>query len=305
MLDPRCLARTKGSALRITMHDRCGGALSLACAANAENGIDPDYEVVVDGPAGRVVLTRLELDDPRTVPCRSNFASVAYLHLDPTAMTRACSTREPRMLADGSGLASMLTWLGEVKPDVLRDIATDLARVIPGVRRILTHRECLVAHEVDMIDLDQPMSKLGDRFSIEFDDGTQVSADLLGDGTVLALGLLAKLHEPERPRVLLLDDIDRGLHIGAQARLVAVFRDLMQHDPELQIICTTHSAHLLDLFEPSEVRVLGLDANRVTHAKPLTAHPKFGDWRYGTQTGELWVALGDGWVTDSPEDPAP
>lgn len=62
------------------------------------------------------------------------------------------------------------------------------------------------------IDLDQTMdkvtidgqpiwrpverSRLGDRFSIEFDDGTEVPADLLSEGTVLALGLLTKLHEP-------------------------------------------------------------------------------------------------------------
>ena len=79
----------------------------------------------------------------------------------------------------------------------------------------------------------------------------------------------------------------------------------MKLDPELQIICTTHSTYLLDLFSPSEVRVLDLDESRATHAKPLTAHPEFEKWRFGTQTGELWAALGDAWVTKQPEDPMP
>jgi predicted ATPase len=137
---------------------------------------------------------------------------------------------------------------------------------------------------------------IGDRFEIEFDDGSEVPADLLSEGTVLAFGLLTKLREPERPRLILIDDIDRGLHLGAQAKLVAVLRELMKLDPELQIICTTHSPYLLDLFEPAEIRVLALDAERRTHARPLTGHPDFEKWKFGTQTGELWAALGEDWI---------
>jgi hypothetical protein len=71
----------------------------------------------------------------------------------------------------------------------------------------------------------------------------------------------------------------------------------MKLDPELQIVCTTHSPYLLDLFDPAEVRVLALDSERRTHARPLTEHPDFGKWKFGTQTGELWAALGEAWVT--------
>jgi energy-coupling factor transporter ATP-binding protein EcfA2 len=317
MFDPRRLATAKGSTLSMAIHDIRGDTLSLAIpipATNDGSPIDLDFEVVVDGPAGRIVASRLDNNAPMTVPRRWAFASVVYLHLDATVMSRTSTTEdeEPRMAADGGGLASTLAWMAGAKPDVLHRIATDLARVVPGVRRILVHRERIAHRDIETITVDgQPVwrpvnrTKLGDRFSIEFDDGTEVPADLLSEGTVLALGLLTKLHEPERSRVLLLDDIDRGLHIGAQAKLVAVLRDLMKLDPELQVVCTTHSAYLLDLFDPSEVRVLDLDESRATHAKPLTAHPDFEKWRFGTQTGELWAALGDAWVTAQPEDPAP
>ena len=109
------------------------------------------------------------------------------------------------------------------------------------------------------------------------------------------------MREPRRPRLFLLDDLDRGLHIDAQARLVAALRELMRQNPELQIVCSTHSTYLLNLFDPSEVRVLALDEHRATHAKALTAHPEFDRWKYGTQTGELWAALGDAWVTTQAE----
>ena len=113
---------------------------------------------------------------------------------------------------------------------------------------------------------------------------------------MLALGLLTKLREQTRPKLILLDSVARGLHLAAQADLIHVLRELMTLDPELQIICTTHSPYLLDRFEPAEVRVLALDAERRTHARPLTEHPDFDKWKFGTQTGELWAALGEAWV---------
>ncbi len=171
------------------------------------------------------------------------------------------------------------------------------------MKRIRTLRERVTHRRMEKLDIDgQPVwrpideAQLGDRFEIEFDDGSAIPSDLLSEGTVLALGLLTKLREPGRPRLLLLDDIDRGLHLGAQVKLVQGLRDLMQLDPELQIVGTTHSPYLLDLFEPAEVRVLALDAERRTHARPLTEHPDFGKWKFGTQTGELWAALGEEWV---------
>lgn len=52
-------------------------------------------------------------------------------------------------------------------------------------------------------------------------------------------------------------------------------------------------------FDRDHFRVLDLDATRATHAKPLSAHPELDKWRFGAQTGELWAALGEAWVTTS------
>ncbi len=241
------------------------------------------------------------LDHPRV----RKFASGGYLHLDATEMARTSVSEDerPRMGSDGRGLASVLAWMKGAAEDELAEITTDLRRVVSGVKRIRTLRERVTHRRMEKLDIDgQPVwrpideAQLGDRFEIEFDDGSAIPSDLLSEGTVLALGLLTKLREPGRPRLLLLDDIDRGLHLGAQVKLVQVLRDLVKLDPELQIVCTTHSPYLLDLFEPAEVRVLALDAERRTHARPLTEHPDFGKWKFGTQTGELWAALGEEWV---------
>jgi predicted ATPase len=234
--------------------------------------------------------------------------SAAYLTLDPSKMVKASvpDAGTPEMQVDGGGLASVLAWMKGAAEDEIALVTKDLCRVVPGVKRIRTFRQEIARRKHQKLDVDgQPVWRsvdekvLGDRFELEFDDGHSVPADLLSEGTVLALGLLTKLREPTRPRMILLDDIDRGLHIEAQAKLVTVLRELLEEIPELQIVCTTHSPYLLDRFKPEEVRLLALDEKRHTKALTLTEHPEYEKWKFGTQTGELWAALGDGWVKTS------
>ena len=234
------------------------------------------------------------------------FGPAAYLQLDAREMAKTSFLEDevPQMGFDGSGLASVVAWMKGAVEHELAKVTSELRVVVPGVKRIVALRERVTQRQMDKMDIDgqpvwRPVDKvqIGDRFAIEFDDGSEIPADLLSEGTVLALGLLTKLHEPARPRLILLDDMDHGLHLSAQARLVETLRELMNRDPELQIVCTTHSPYLLDLFDPVEVRVLALDSERRTHARRLTDHPDFGKWKFGTQTGELWAALGEEWVT--------
>lgn len=212
----------------------------------------------------------------------------------------------PRTEYDGHGLASVLAWMKGAAEDELAGITTDLARVVPGVKRIRTLREKVSKRDMERITIDgQPVWRpvdstlLGDRFELEFSNGASIPADLLSEGTVLALGLLTKLREPGRPRLVLLDDIDRGLHLAAQGELVAILRDILELQAGLQIVCTTHSPYLLDLFKPEEVRVMALDSARRTRVRALSEHPDIEKWKFGTQTGELWATLGEAWVLEA------
>lgn len=276
-----------------------------------------EYRITLHGPDGHTSIAtsegpkQKELDTLLQSARVQRFASAVYLHLDANRMatTSVSSKERPTMGADGSQLASALAWMKGAAEDELAQVTRGLQRVVPGVKRIRTLREQIARQTMDKIEVDgQPVWRpvqetlVGDRFELEFDDGHSIPADLLSEGTVLALGLLTKLYEPGRPRLVLLDDIDRGLHIGAQAQLVEVLRELLELEPELQIVCSTHSPYLLDRFEPAEVRLLGLDAERHTRALALRDHPEYANWKFGTQTGELWAALGDAWATE-PQEP--
>lgn len=244
-------------------------------------------------------------DDLLANPRLSRFASAELLQLDQVAMTNTSVSVEevPYLTPSGDNLASTLAWMKGAAEENLEQLQLALGKVVPGARRIRTYRERVTRRRMDRLDVDsQPVWRpveekvLGDRFEIEFDNGASIPADLLSEGTVLALGLLTKLYEKDRPSLLIVDDIDRGLHIEAQAKLVEVLRQLLVMEKDLQIVCTTHSPYLLDRFAPEEVRVLGLDSNRFTEVRRLTEHPEFEQWKYGNQTGELWGALGSSWV---------
>jgi energy-coupling factor transporter ATP-binding protein EcfA2 len=294
------------------MSYRGGGSMTLAMVNGNDEELKAERRVLVErrltaerGVPPEQVLGEWKVQRPLTAP--REFASIVYLHLDANEMIRTSVTEDehPRMAANGGGLASALAWMKGAAEEDLAKLTDDLRQIVPGVKRIRTLRERVSLQSMEKLDIDgQPVwrpvtqTPIGDRFAIEFDHGSEVPADLLSEGTVLALGLLTKLREPERPQLLLIDDIDRGLHLGAQVELMRVLRNLISLDPELQIVCTTHSPYLLDLFEPSEIRVLALDSERRTHARPLTDHPDFGKWKFGTQTGELWAALGEAWVVD-------
>ena len=266
--------------------------------------VDGKYEVdvTVNGPDGKLstslpsewTAALAVLNDPRV----RAFGGSEYVELDAREMTagNVPTEVEPRLAPTGHNLSSVLAWMKGADEDRLAVITADLAAVVPGVRRIRIQRKS-VRHWGK--DGRVEGTAIADTFEIEFDDGRAIAADLLSEGTVLAMGLLTKIHERGRPRLILLDDIDRGLHLSAQAELISVLRKVLENNAGLQIVCTTHSPYLLDLFKPEEVRVMALDGERRTRVRALSDHPDIEKWKVGTQTGELWATLGESWVLEA------
>ena len=124
----------------------------------------------------------------------------------------------------------------------------------------------------------------------------RVPAKHASEGTLLALGLLTAVHAHELPNLVLIDDIDHGLHLSAQYTLIKALRGVMAARPELQIVCTSHAPVLLDSFEVDEVRVMALDKDGATRVRPLAEAPGLDRLRRGLGTGELWASLGEDWV---------
>lgn len=235
------------------------------------------------------------------------FPAVMHAVGDTMRMPSAAVKEQPDLDSDGEGLATFLAWMAAAHPDAYAAVSRDLAAVVPGVQGVR-----IFPTEVDRTEWESRFEGgkrirervtetiPGHRLSILFDDGRLVRSQVISDGTLVALAVLARVHAPHSARILLIDDIDQGLHIAAQSELVRALRTILDRNPDLQIVCTSQSPYLLDSIDPAEVRVLALDSDRHTHVRPLTDHPRFEEVRFGTQTGELWATLGESWVLDPP-----
>jgi predicted ATPase len=188
------------------------------------------------------------------------------------------------MAPDGTGLHSALMNMALNDPDSWQQLQTDLRRIIPSIRR-LRHTKTAMPH--------QPASLLFDTVGADSLPANQVS-----EGTLLVLGLLAALHAPGRPSLVLLDDLDRGLHPRAQKELISLLRGLLGTNPDLQILATTHSPYMLDCMETNEVRMTFLRDDGATVCAALASHPKFDKWKDEMTPGEMWSLFGEKWLVE-------
>jgi len=211
----------------------------------------------------------------------------------------------PRVEFDGSGLAPTLDNLRNEDPDKFADLQRMLQRIVPSVERIWINRAEVIVNRQRLIQVDgksisyeESDRKLGQEIFLDMNTGKRIPAHAISEGTMLTLGLLTVLMNPKQPNLVLLDDIEQGLHPKAQRDLVAVFKEIIRDNPNLQIIFSTHSPYIIDELTPSQVHVLSNSNLGFTSSKRLDEHPDV-EWAKQTlTTGEFWDAEGEDWVVD-------
>jgi predicted ATPase len=146
---------------------------------------------------------------------------------------------------NGGNLAAVLFGLRDRGPEDFAALTAELLRLLPEFTGL------------EFVETEGGTVALFLRLT----DGSPVSADNLSQGTLYLLGLLALAFDPMPPAVLCLEEIDRGIH----PRMLREVRDLLYRlsypasrglaRPPVQVIATTHSPYLLDLFRdhPDEI----------------------------------------------------
>jgi predicted ATPase len=233
---------------------------------------NPDYGNDVYAPVTASLgdLEREDYSDSLERILSTKATKSSRLRLSPWAIAKDSPfALEPSLRADGFGLPSVLSYMRGRDPEVVEAITRDLRAVVPQVRQ-------LHFNPVNM-ESEHPLfpPPLGMTMQISFAGGAKVPADQVSDGTLITLALLTALHAKGEPSVILLDDIDHGLHLSAQYTLIKAIRGVMEARPELQIICTSHAPVLLDSFDVKEVRVMALDKDGATRVRPLSEAPGF------------------------------
>lgn len=211
----------------------------------------------------------------------------------------------PWLRYDGDGLASVLAYMALKRPDEFQMLQTSLRQIIPSVRQIRLDRSPVFRMEQEPGVADEPRSiqRRVWGHSIEFDmEGSpNTPASFVSEGTLLMLGLLTALWTPNRPQVILLDDLDRGLHPGAMGDLIRVLRSFLDVHPEMQIVATTHSPYLVDCVNPGEVRLTTTRENGTVVVGTLLDHPEYARWKETMLPGEFWSMVGEKWLIGARE----
>lgn len=236
-----------------------------------------------------------------------DFEFVIYSKLLVENLSKADYSEEviPEVQFDGSGLAPTLDYLRSEAPERFESIQEMLQQIVPGVRKVGVRRAKVKIDRQRSIEVDgksisyeENQEVTGQEIVLDMNTGDRIPAHAISEGTMLTLGLLTVLMNPKQPNLVLLDDIEQGLHPKAQRELITVFKQIIQTNPNLQIIFTTHSPYIIDELEPSQVHVLSNSKAGFTHAKRLDEHPD-AEWAKQTlTTGEFWNAEGEDWVVD-------
>ena len=232
----------------------------------------------------------------------------AFLRLDMKRLVAPSYSDEavPAMQRDGEGLAPVLAYMASNQPDDYEGIEEALRDVVPIVRRMRFPRARVVRTESEVIKVDdKTFTRSAEREywgnSIEFDmqGAAGIPAHMVSEGTLLVLGILTVLMGPNRPKVALLDDMDRALHPKAQGDLVGLLRKLLDQNPEMQIVATSHSPYLLDHLRPEEVRLTTLTDDGSVICGRLDEHPEFEKWKETMAPGEFWSLVGEKWLVEA------
>ena len=237
-----------------------------------------------------------------------DFGPAALLRLEVRRLAAASYSDQPvpRMESDGHGLPSALAYLPAHEPETYERILAALRSVIPMVEGMRFRRTKVTRPETEIIKIDgKEFTHRSDRpywgEFIEFDMGgaTRIPALMASEGTLLVLGLLTVLMGPDAPRLVLLDDLDRALHPKAQEQVVALLRELLARNPEMQIVATSHSPYLLHHLQPEEVRLTVLKADGSVVCGRLGDHPQFEKWKEEMTPGEMWSLFGEKWLVEA------
>ena len=295
----------KSSLIQAVLQLRSLAALPLADSAppfDAPEG--PEITFTLDGvPAAilsmhcrehaRCDALRLIGGDPSRWPALGEqLQSVRTYLLDHYAMTAPAVRTDDRVLvSNGANLAGIVDGWRRNAPAVFAAFRED-------VLRLFAEYDDLRVDETAGVHITLSLRLAGIDEWVELDS--------LSQGTLYALALCVIAHDPSPPAIVCLEELDRGLH----PRLLREVRDVvyrlsyprdygLQRAP-VQVIATTHSPYLLDLFRdhPEEV-VIAEKRGRAATFSCLADREDLAQLLEEGSLGDIWFA---GLLGGVPED---
>lgn len=172
----------------------------------------------------------------------------------------------------------------DTRADFLKDGGHNLAAVLssfsgPVRRELIESLRILYDGIVDY------RVAAGEKLYLEEANGVEIPAQRLSDGTLRYLCLLALLHHPAPPPLVVIEEPELGLHPD----VIHVLANLMlRASKRMQLIVTTHSRQLIDaLGEEPEAVVICDKEDGESQFRRLDGE-RMKAWLERYSLGELW-----------------
>ena len=208
------------------------------------------------------------------------FANVQRIDPDP-AILRGYSQpfQAKRMGEHGEDFAALIKTIAQDE-DTLDAYLTWLRQLRPA--------------EVD--DVGTLAGALGEPMFVLRENGNEFPAPVLSDGTLRFAAVTAAFFQPEMPSIMMLEEIENGIHPSRLRLLMELLRSQAQSG-ETQIIATTHSPMVLEWLQEDEYATTFLcqrdESTGESVILPLSEVPRFNDLVKHHPISEL---LSEGWL---------
>lgn len=180
----------------------------------------------------------------------------------------APATSSIRLFSDGSNL-----------PKLLNNIKINHKSSIQRIR------ESLNSINPNFVDFDfNPMGSGLEMLLEEKGLEKSVHVTHISDGTLRYLCLLSILHNPNRGKLICIDEPEVGLHPDMVTELMSAIQETAE---DTQYIISTHSELLLNQLPVENVIVFEKDENNATIVNEFT-DTAFVEWASQYSTGRLW-----------------
>lgn len=209
--------------------------------------------------------------------------------------------------ASGHGLAAALADMATGDPGRFAALQELLRSVVPVIKWVKLKRRSMLLDSPAAMMPSRRATSWGHKIFFDTKLAQDIPAELASEGTLLTLGILTIIEQASSRSIggdlLLIDDLDRGLHPNAQRELLSAMRKLLEKRSGLQIVATSHSPYLLDCLKPEEVCMTALDEDGSALCGALTEHPDFPRWKDTMLPGEFWSSVGEDWLRGRQEKP--
>ena len=225
-------------------------------------------------------------------------AGVHYYRLNPSFLALPVAPdakRRFRMESNGFGLALCLDEILNFDRNQFTQLENRFTKIFPHIKSIKLQQE--VAYRAPVDNPEQvTMLNRADGKGLYFElkeKGQLVPASQASDGTLLVLAYLSILYLPKPPRLLLVEEPENGIHPKRLRDILEILRDLVHEQSHTQVVLTTHSPYVLDLFKAEEVTLCTmLDTGEIKTTR-LSDSPTVLRQLEVFTLGEIWTSEGD------------